>query len=67
MQIEMTQTFNMNILNNSMAAQALKSRANRTTQGASMEDLGAATDLRGIRTVRSEANDAFSVIPGAKI
>ena len=65
----MTQTFNLAILNNSLQTQRNRI-ANKTMQGlnkSGMEEPPSAFNLRGIRTVKSESNDAFSVIPGAKI
>ena len=69
MQIEMAQTFNLAILNNNMNTQRNKI-ANKTMQGLNNSNLDepiTQQHLRGIRTVKSEPNDAFSVIPGAKI
>lgn len=69
MQIEMTQTFNLAILNNSLQTQRNRI-ANKTMQGlnkSNIEEPPSAVNLRGIRTVKSESTDAFSVIPGAKI
>lgn len=69
MQIEMAQTFNLAILNNNMNSQRNRV-ANKTVQGLNNSQIDeplTAQQLRGIRTVKSESTDAFSVIPGAKI
>ena len=70
MQITMTQTFNMKVLNNSMAManrnNALAKTVNGINQSALDENISEA-ELRGIRTMKSESAEAFSVISGAKI
>ena len=73
MQIQLTQTFNVNILNNSYnAAAAGKGRfgANTLAAGSPGQDgdtLNAYTSPRGIRAIASEAGAAFTVVPNAKI
>lgn len=70
MQIDMTQTFNMNILNNSLTA--MKARVgHKTLQGNEKltdgADLTTMPSTRAIRTLRSESQDAFTILPGAKM
>jgi len=66
----MTQTFNMNILNNSMYA--MKARmGHKTLQGnekfSDNTELMTMGSTRAIRTLRSESAEAFTIVPGAKM